>query len=704
MKKVIKVLIFLMIVIPVFVCSETVDYNNAINKANSYILRDNFNKRNSYILFNNTKYIMNDNGELSDDGRFNNGGMLNKKEYDYTLKNGNSWLIIPTKFWLATLNTVNNKYYYLTSNGLQVDETSGKHDVRVTEFVRPGTQVSGEGTINNPWKFEDVNYAIFVTSDINKGYFYNGTEVNNNLGDRKSSTEVLITDGSVTVEINVKKGYVNDTSDGCGLVKVSETSYTNTNKIKYTVNDISSSYNCTVKFIPQTYKITYNLDGGTANNPSNYNIETENFTLNAPTKAYHEFLGWIGSNGNTQEKNVVIEKGNYGDKTYTAKWKVLKHKVTFNANGGSSWTNVNCPSPYILENGTCYSLVEYNTAYNNFPTSAKTNNVFGGWYTAASGGNLVQKSDKPSGDTTLYAHWVSTSSATQNVTSTACNEYVVPITGRYRIELWGGQGGGGYGGRGGYTKGDISLQTGEKLYVCVGGAGSKTPNRGGVQLIAGGFNGGGTTRGPQQAGSLAGCRSWGSGGGATDVRLTGGAWNNETSLRSRIMVAAGGGGSFYAACGNQPENGTYYGGYGGGLTGEDGRDNPGSIRLYGRQYGYRGTGATQTSAGTNSAGFGYAAWWSTGAYYAGGGGGYYGGGNSDHVQSAGGGSSYISGHKGCVAVKSASDSSPKSGCANGTTNIECSYHYSGKRFTNTTMTADSRSGAGTAKITFLGAY
>ena len=35
----------------------------------------------------------------------------------------------------------------------------------------------------------------------------------------------------------------------------------------------------------------------------------------------------------------------------------------------------------------------------------------------------------------------------------------------------------------------------------------------------------------------------GGGGGATDVRLTPGEWNNFDSLKSRIMVAAGGGGN-----------------------------------------------------------------------------------------------------------------------------------------------------------------
>ena len=49
----------------------------------------------------------------------------------------------------------------------------------------------------------------------------------------------------------------------------------------------------------------------------------------------------------------------------------------------------------------------------------------------------------------------------------------------------------------------------------------------------------------------------------------------------------------------------------------------------------------------------------------------------------GGGSSYISGHTGCVAITSATDATPKSGCTQGTTDNSCSIHYSKKKFTNT---------------------
>lgn len=58
----------------------------------------------------------------------------------------------------------------------------------------------------------------------------------------------------------------------------------------------------TANWTPINYTITYNLDGGTANNKTSYNIETATFTLSNPTKNGYVFVGWTGSNGTTPQK------------------------------------------------------------------------------------------------------------------------------------------------------------------------------------------------------------------------------------------------------------------------------------------------------------------------------------------------------------------------------------------------------------------
>jgi hypothetical protein len=106
-------------------------------------------------------------------------------------------------------------------------------------------------------------------------------------------------------------------------------------------------------------------------------------------------------------------------------------------------------------------------------------------------------------------------------------EFEAPYTGYYKMECWGAQGGysgsSATGGKGAYTSGNIYLTKGQKVYVYVGQTGSGTTSAT--------YNGGG------HSGSL---YSTYAGGGATDIRLESGDWDNFDSLKSRIMVAAGG--------------------------------------------------------------------------------------------------------------------------------------------------------------------
>jgi len=95
-------------------------------------------------------------------------------------------------------------------------------------------------------------------------------------------------------------------------------------------------------WIPITYKITYDLDGGSASNSETYSIESKDITLNKPTKTGYTFLGWTGSNGNKAQLNVTISKGSTGDKNYKANWKVNEPEnntgTTHGGNTGGSTT------------------------------------------------------------------------------------------------------------------------------------------------------------------------------------------------------------------------------------------------------------------------------------------------------------------------------------------------------------------------------
>ena len=220
--------------------------------------------------------------------------------------------------------------------------------------------------------------------------------------------------------------------------------------------------------------------------------------------------------------------------------------------------------------------------------------------------------------------WGSAGADFQNVESGETNNYVHPIY---------------LGGHGGYTRGDITLAQAKTFYIFVGNA-----TRYGTTDYT--YNGGGYTFGP----------NWGAnGGGASDIRLINGNWDYDAGLRSRIMVAGGGG----SASDRGEHYGAGNGGYGGGLIAGEGQQvdhtNPWgySINRGGTQT--AGGVATWVNNGSPSATFNGEFGKGSNSQQSSAGSGWYGGGSGIHAGS-GGGSSFISGHDGCRAVDSSTGS------------------------------------------------
>ena len=153
------------------------------------------------------------------------------------------------------------------------------------------------------------------------------------------------------------------------------------------------------------YTITYNLNGGSANNPSSYNIDTTTFTLTNPTKTGYTFNGWTGSNGSSPQTSVTISKGSQGDKTYTANWTAVTYTITYNCNGGSGSTASSSHTYDVAKNlssNGCYKITEGTSGMVYY---------MAGWSTSSSAtaatytnGQSVTNINNGS-NTTLYAVW-----------------------------------------------------------------------------------------------------------------------------------------------------------------------------------------------------------------------------------------------------------------------------------------------------------
>lgn len=158
---------------------------------------------------------------------------------------------------------------------------------------------------------------------------------------------------------------------------------------------------------PITYKITYNLNGGTNNssNPSYYNV-LYGVSLKNPTRTGYTFDGWYiggtkvtGINEGktawfTSADNLYQELASRktGNITLEARWTLNKYTLSFNPNGGT----VNPTS----------KTVSYGNPYGNLPTPTKKGSRFLGWFTEKDGGTQVSSTTTMgASNVTLYAHW-----------------------------------------------------------------------------------------------------------------------------------------------------------------------------------------------------------------------------------------------------------------------------------------------------------
>ena len=96
----------------------------------------------------------------------------------------------------------------------------------------------------------------------------------------------------------------------------------------------------TATWTPIIYNIVLTLDGGVAENPTTYTIESEAITLTNPTKTGYTFKGWKQNGEGEALMTVIIAKGSTGDKAYTATWQINQYTLTFNSNGGSVVTPI----------------------------------------------------------------------------------------------------------------------------------------------------------------------------------------------------------------------------------------------------------------------------------------------------------------------------------------------------------------------------
>lgn len=475
----------------------------------------------------------------------------------------------------------------------------------------------------------------------------------------ESNSTVVFNAGTIAINYENGQNQINASEVLPGWTSIKEFSLT---AINNTTISTAGAMNYAIKLIVE--KNTFN-DGAIT-----YSIEGENLDNNGTIayvlpnslkKGASEVILGYGlfdtssdiSKGATHRYTLTMA---FPNKTYESQnedsGKTLSAHIIIANEGESTFSNLtivddnnNLNKTMFLKNGAEYELPNI---------VSKAGAYFSGWNVESGNATINGNKITINGNASIKANYSSTIKT--EFAYTGNNEkFVAPVDGMYKIELWGASPNNDYNSYtqanaayGGYTAGNIELKQGDTLYVYVGGSGTT-------------FNC---------------CTSQGNltkSGGATDVRLISGEWNNATSLNSRIMVAGGGGTSYRD---NSAQGGS----------------NAGGLSSYKATVGnsWISYPSDQTSSGTATSGtkggFGYGGVKGNDIYSSGAGG-YWGG-------SAGpggaGGSSFISGHTGCVAISSQTSTSPRTGtngasCTTGTTDNLCSVHYSNKVFTDTVM-------------------
>ena len=153
------------------------------------------------------------------------------------------------------------------------------------------------------------------------------------------------------------------------------------------------------------YTVRFDANGGTGYmDPQTIAIgETRNLRTCAFARAGYTFVGWALSPTKAEAKEVAYRDGeavrnlstvNSADVPLYAVWMEDDNtvRITFDANGGSV-----APNDY-------WDCV-VGTAVEAFPTPTRPGFTFAGWWTAKTGGELVESIARVTSAQTFYAHW-----------------------------------------------------------------------------------------------------------------------------------------------------------------------------------------------------------------------------------------------------------------------------------------------------------
>ncbi|BDD00650.1 hypothetical protein PEPS_29300 (plasmid) [Persicobacter psychrovividus] len=246
-----------------------------------------------------------------------------------------------------------------------------------------------------------ILYAKFTIIDYTVSY-----ELNGGVNDDNNPADYNIESETFTLLPATKDGYnFNGWFDN------------DDNKIEEIAKGSTGDISLNAQFTIIDYTISYELNGGMNddNNPTDYNIESETFTLLPATKDGYNFNGWFDNDDNKIEE---IAKGSTGDISLNAQFTIIDYTISYELNGGVN--DDNNPADYNIESETFTLLPATKDGYN-----------FNGWFD--NDDNKIEEIAKGStGDISLNAQFAPINYAISYVLNGGMNDDNNPV--EYNIE------------------------------------------------------------------------------------------------------------------------------------------------------------------------------------------------------------------------------------------------------------------------------
>ena len=393
-------------------------------------------------------------GNYSSVSHFSSGNYIGFSTYDYTIRfESTNYFISHIKIsgsWSATINIDNNTksctgtWLYNGDTGLAQRFEVTLTDTKPTHYYDITYELNGgENNSSNPTQYEMATGVTSFYDATRTGYHFDGWFSNSGLTDAITSIPTNSTGAKTlyagwtinqyTLSFNTNGGTPATIAAITQDYGTTITAPADPSRKGYTFAGWNPALPTTMPAASNThtaqwdivdYDINYTLNGGTvaSANPATYNVETNTFTLNNPTRTGYIFNGWTGSNGTTPQTTVTITKGSTtGSLNYTANWTPISYSVAFNGNGSTSGSMDAQSFTYdvakALTSNAFSRAFTVTYAYNgatseNSEATATATATFSGWAESANGEKVYDDGQSVSNLATennatvnLFAKW-----------------------------------------------------------------------------------------------------------------------------------------------------------------------------------------------------------------------------------------------------------------------------------------------------------